>query len=178
MAFESTPLATAGGGWHQKPREQGLIPHRALDTEAGWRQSGWPGWWYGWQWPRAVTVGAVWSPLAAELTVAKRGDHEVAPWLLRQLPGEGRDGLGATQDHAPDLRQPCHRRGCALVATRRGPSPQRDGGVEVRKVCHTRRAHAIAPCNGLSKHLLEWRVKRPVKGLQRSQRRALGAVLV
>ncbi len=90
VAFDSTPLAAGGGVWHNKPREQGLIPHSAMDREAGWSKSGWHGWWYGWKWPLAVTVGAGWMPVAAELTVAKRGDNAGAPWLLRQLPGEGR----------------------------------------------------------------------------------------
>jgi len=45
VAVASTPLETGGGVWHQKPRERGLLPHRAIDTEAGWSQSGWHGWW-------------------------------------------------------------------------------------------------------------------------------------
>jgi DDE family transposase len=178
VAFDSTPLATGGGAWHQKHREQGLIPHSSIDTEAGWSKSGWHGWWYGWKLPLAMTVGAVWIPLAAELTVANRGDNEVAPWLLRQLPGEVRYVLGNTQYNDPDLRQQCHRRGCELVATRRGPYPHRDGGVEVRKVFHQLRSQAIEPFNGVYKNIFEWRVKMPVKGLQRSQLLALGAVLV
>jgi hypothetical protein len=64
------------------------------------------------------------------------------------------------------------------VATRRGPYPHCDGGVEVRKVFHQLRAPAIEPFNGLFKNVLEWRVKRPVKGWQRSQLLALGAVVV
>jgi hypothetical protein len=126
----------------------------------------------------AVTVGTVWMPLAAELTGANRGDNERAPWLLRQLPGEVRYVLGDTQYNAPDRRQQCHRRGCELVATRRGPNPHRDGGVAGRKVFHNLRSQAIEPFNGLYKNVFEWRVKMPVKGLQRSQRLALGAVLV
>lgn len=90
VACDSTPLATGGGVWHKKHREQGVIPHTSIDTEAGWSKSGWHGWWYGWKLPLAVTVGAVWIPLAAELTVANRGDNEVAPLLLAQLPGEVR----------------------------------------------------------------------------------------
>jgi hypothetical protein len=178
VAFDSTPLATGGGVWHNKHREQGLIPHSSIDTEAGWSKSGWHGWWYGWKLHLAVTVGAVWIPLAAELTVADRGDNGVAPWLLRQLPGEVRYVLGDTHYNDPDLRQQCHRRGCELVATRRSPYPRRDDGVEVRKVLHKLRSQAIEPFNGLSKTIFEWRVKMPVKGLQRSQLLALGAVLV
>jgi hypothetical protein len=177
-AVDSTPLATGGGGWHKTHREQGVIPPSSSDTEAGWSQSGWQGWWYGWQLPLAVTVGTIWIPLAAERTVANRGDNAVAPLLLKQLPGETRYVLGDPQDNAPELRQPCHRRGWELGATRRGPYPHGDGGVEVRKIFHTLRSQAIEPCKGLFKHVFEWRVKMPVKGLQRSQRLALGAVVV
>jgi Transposase DDE domain len=178
VAFDSTPLATGGGVWHKKHREQGVVPHTSIDTEAGWSKSGWHGWWYGWKLHLAVTVGAIWIPLAAELTVANRGDTEVAPWLLTPLPGEVRYVLGDTHYNDPELRHRCHQRGCELVATRRGPHPHRDGGVEVRKVFHKLRSQAIEPFNGLFKNVFEWRVKMPVKGLQRSQLLALGAVVV
>lgn len=125
-----------------------------------------------------MTVGAVWIPLAAELTVANRADNEVAPLLLEQLPGEVRYVLGDTHYNDPELRARCHRRGCELVATRRGPYSHRDGGVEVRKVFHRLRSQAIEPFNGLYKNVFEWRLKMPVKGLQRSQLLALGAVVV
>ncbi len=178
VAVDSTALETGGGVWHKKHREQGLIPHSSIDTEAGWSKSGWHGWWYGWKLHLAVTVGSVWIPVAAELTVANRGDNEVAPVLLAQLPGDVRFGLGDTHYNDPTLRQQCHRRGCDLVATRRGPYPHGDGGVEVRKVFHRLRSQAIEPFNGLYKNVFEWRVKMPVKGLQRSQLLALGAVVV
>ena len=125
-----------------------------------------------------MTVGAVWIPLGAELTVANRGANEVAPLLLQQLPAEGRYVLGDTHYNTPELRQEGHRRGWESVATRRGPCPHRAGGVEVRKVFHKLRSQAIEPFNGLFKNIFEWRVKRPVKGLQRSQVLALGAVLI
>jgi hypothetical protein len=178
VACDSTPLETGGGVWHKKHREQGVIPHSSIDTEAGWSKSGWHGWWYGWKLHLAVTVGAIWIPLAAELTVANRGDNEVAPSLLMQLPGEVRYVLGDTHYNDPELRQQCHRRNCELVATRRGPYPHRDGGVEVRKIFHKLRSQAIEPFNGLFKNVFGWRMKMPVKGLQRSQLLALGAVVV
>ena len=178
VACDSTPLATGGGVWHKKQREQGVVPHSSIDTEAGWSKSGWHGWWYGWKLHLAVTVGALWIPLAAELTVANRGDNEEAPLLLEQLPGEVRYVLGDTHYNTPELHQECHRRGWELVATRRGPYPHRDGGVEVRKVFHKLRSQAIEPFNGLFKNIFEWRVKMPVKGLQRSQLLALGAVVI
>jgi Transposase DDE domain len=178
VACDSTPLATGGGVWHKKHREQGVVPHTSIDTEAGWSKSGWHGWWYGWKLHLAVTVGSVWIPLAAEVTVANHGDNEVAPRLLDQLPAEVRYVLGDTHYNDPELRRHCHRRNCELVATRRGPYPHTDGGVEVRKIFHKLRSQAIEPFNGLFKNVFEWRVKMPVKGLQRSQLLALGAVVL
>jgi hypothetical protein len=98
--------------------------------------------------------------------------------LLKPRPGEVRYVSGDTHDNDPELQQQCHRRGCALVATRQGPSPYRDGGVEVRTIFHTLRSQAIEPFKGLFKNVCEWRVKMPVNGLQRSQLLALGAVVV
>ena len=43
---------------------------------------------------------------------------------------------------------------------------------------HQLRSHAIEPFHGLFKNIFEWRVNRPVKGLQRSQLLALGAVII
>ena len=50
--------------------------------------------------------------------------------------------------------------------------------MEVRKVFHNLRSQAIEPFNGLYKNVFAWRVKMPVKGLQRSQLLALSAVFV
>jgi Transposase DDE domain len=178
VACDSTPLATGGGVWHKNHREQGGIPHTSIDTAAGWSKSGWHGWWSGWKLHLAVTVGALGLPVAAELTGANRGDNEAAPLLLEQLPEEVRYVLGDTHYNTPELRQECDQRGGELVATRRGPYPPRDGGAEVRKVFHKLRSQAIEPFNGLFKNIFEWRVKMPVKGLQRSQLLALGAVVI
>src|SRR5262249_1753600 len=169
VAVDSTPLETGGGVWHKKQREQGVIPHTSMDTEAGWSKSGWHGWWYGWKLHLHVTVGVVWSTLAAELTVANRGDNEVATVLLDPLPWEVRYVLGDTHDNDPELRDQCQQRGWELVATRRGPHPHHDSGVEVRKVFHKLRSQAIEPFNGLFKNVFEWRVAMPLKGLQRAQ---------
>jgi hypothetical protein len=176
VACDSTPLATDGGVWHQTPREPGVMPHRASETEAGGSTAGWHGGWYGWQWHLAVTVGTVWMPLAAELPGANRGAKAAAPRGLAPLPWEVRAGLGATQSNGADLPQPCYRRGGALGATRRGPSPHQEGGAGVRKGFHQLRSPALEPLNGLCKNVCAWRVKMPVKGLQRTQLLAVGAV--
>ena len=89
-AVDSTALKTSGGVWHKKDKEKGERPHTSIDTEAGWSNSGWHGWWYGSKLHLAVAVGWVWIPLAAELTPANTADNEVAPQLLEQLPAEVR----------------------------------------------------------------------------------------
>jgi hypothetical protein len=177
-AVDSPPLNTSGGVWHKQHQETGEIPHTSIDTEAGWSKSGWHGWWYGWKLHLAVSGGAVWIPLAAELTAANTADHAVAPRLLTPLPAEVRYVLGDTHDNAPEIRSLCEQANRALVATRRGAYPHHDDGVEGRRIVHTLRSQAIEPFNGLFKNVFEWRTQLPVKGLRRSQLLALGAIVV
>ncbi len=177
-AVDSTALKTGGGVWHKKHREKGEIPHSSIDTEAGWSKSGWHGWWYGWKLHLAVVVGAVWIPLAAELTVANTDDAEVAPKLLTQLPPEVRFILGDTHYNAPNVRHACARDHRILVATRRGKYPHTDDGVDVRRLFHKLRSQAIEPFNNLFKSVFAWHTQMPVKGLRRSQLLALGAIFV
>jgi hypothetical protein len=178
VAMDSTPLRTAGGLWHKKDREKGEIPHSSIDTEAGWSKSGYHGWWYGWKLHLAVAVGWVWIPLAAELTVANVGDNLLAPQLLAELPAEVRYVLGDTHYNDPAVRAACHGCGRELVATRRGPYPHQDGGVEVRRIFHKLRSQSIEPFNGLFKDFFGWRKNMPVKGLNKSQLFALGAIFL
>jgi hypothetical protein len=177
-AVDSTPLKTSGGVWHKKHKATGEIPHTSIDTEAGWSQSGWHGWWYGWKLHLAVSVGSVWIPLAAELTAANTADNTVAPQLLAPLSPEVRYVLGDTHYNDPEVRSLCEQANRALVATRRGAYPHHDDGVEVRRIFHKLRSQAIEPFNGLFKNVFEWRTQMPVKGLQRSQLLALGAIVM
>lgn len=178
VAVDSTPLRAKGGVWHQKHREQGIVPHSTIDTEAGWSKSGYHGWWYGWKLHLACAVATVWIPLAAQLTVANTVDAAIAPALLAQLPGEVRYILGDTHYNTPDLRKDCQQRGWWLVATRRGKYPHKDAGVEVRRIFHKLRSQSIEPFNGLFKNVFEWGGQVPVKGLRRTQLFVLGAVLL
>jgi hypothetical protein len=171
-------LKTSGGVWHKKHREAGEIPHTSIDTEAGWSKSGWHGWWYGWTLHLAVSVGSVGIPLAAVLTAANTAANTIAPQLLAPLPAEVRYVLGDTHDHDPEVRTLCEQANQALVATRRGASPHHDDGVDVRRLFHKLRSQAIEPFNGWFKNVLEWRTQMPVKGLRRSQRLALGAIVI
>jgi hypothetical protein len=178
VAVDSTPLRANGGVWHQRHRQQGIVPHSTIDTQAGWSKSGYHGWWYGWKLHLACAVSLVWIPLAAELTVANTDDASIAPALLRQLPAEVRYLLGDTHYNTPEVRQACQARGWWLVASRRGKYPHTDSGVEVRRIFHKLRSKTIEPFNGLFKNVFEWGGQVPVKGLRRTQLVVLGAVLV
>lgn len=178
VAVDSTPLRAKGGVWHKKHREQGIVPHSTIDTEAGWSKSGYHGWWYGWKLHLACAVSAVWIPLAAELTVANTDDAAIAPALLAQLPAAVRYILGDTHYNTPDVQQLCQGRGWWLVASRRGKYPHTDSGVEVRRIFHKLRSQSIEPFNGLFKNVFEWGGQIPVKRLRRTQLLVLGAVLL
>ena len=126
----------------------------------------------------AVSVGRLWIPLAAEFTIASEADNLIAPKLLAQLSPEVRYVLGDTHYNTPELRDECALHNRELVATRRGAYPHRDGGVEVRRIFHKLRSLAIEPFNGLFKNIFEWRGQMPVKGLNKCQLFALGAILL
>lgn len=98
--------------------------------------------------------------------------------MFAQLPAEVRYVLGDQPYNTPALRAECARPHRELVATRRGPYPHTEGGVEVRRVFHQLRSHAIEPFNGLFKNIFEWGGQMPVKGLRRCQLLALGAMLL
>jgi Transposase DDE domain len=177
-AIDSTVLRARGGVWHKQDREAGVVPHTSIDTEAHWTKSGWHGWVYGWKLHLVTTVAGVWIPLAAELTPANAADNETAPRLLDELPAEVRFVLGDTHYQDPTLHARCAAAGRCLVASRRGPYPHRDDGVEVRRVFHTLRSVAIENFNGQFKGIFELGQQVPTRGLCRTQRWALGAILV
>jgi hypothetical protein len=177
-AIDSTVLRALGGVWHQKHRAAGIVPHTSIDTEAGWTKSGWHGWVYGWKLHLVSTVAAVWIPLAADLTPANAADNEVAPTLLPELPSELGFLLGDTNYNDPDLRARCAADQRELVATRRGPYPHTDGGVEVRRIFHALRSRAIETFNGQFKAIFDCGGHVPTRGLVATRRYVLGAVFV
>lgn len=179
-ALDSTALKANGGVWHKKDREQGIVPHSSIDTEANWSKSGYHGWWYGWKLHMACAVTSFWLPLAAELTVANTYDAKIAPALIRQLPAEVRFVLGDRHynDDEGEVLTACRLSDRLLVTTQPGPYPHKDDGAPVRGVFHKLRSVAIEPFNGLFKNVFEWRGQVPVKGLDRVRLIVLGAVLV
>jgi hypothetical protein len=178
VAIDSTPLHARGGVWHRKDREAGVVPHTSIDTAAHWTKSGWHGWVYGWKLHLLVTVGAVWLPLAAELTPANVADNEQAIALLDALRQAALFVLGDTAYNDPALHEHCGHRGRTLVATKRGSYPHTDDGVEVRRVFHQLRSHAIENFNGQFKGIFDCSRPVPTKGLVNTRRYVLGAVLV
>jgi len=177
-AIDSTVLRANGGVWHKKDREANIVPHTSIDTEAHWTKSGWHGWVYGWKLHLVTTVGAVWLPLAAELTPANRADNELAFMVLDLLEGELRFLLGDSAYNDPELQAACEERGITLVTTKRGTYPHTDDGVEVRRIFHQLRSHAIENFNGQFKGIFDARQPVPTRGLLATRRFALGAVLV
>ena len=177
-AIDSTVLAACGGVWHKKHREAGVVPHSSIDTEAGWTKSGWHGWVYGWKLDLVTTVAAVWLPLAATLTPANRADNEEAPALVTELPPAVHFLLGDTAYNDPDLRACCEHAACELVPSKRGRYPHTDGGVEVRRIFHQLRSHAIENLNGQFKDIFDCLGHVPTRGLVATRRYVLGAVFV
>jgi hypothetical protein len=177
-AVDSTALRALGGVWHQKDREAGIVPHSSIDTEAHWTKSGWHGWVYGWKLHLVVTVAAVWLPLAADLTPANAADNEVAPRLLPELPPELRYLLGDTGYDDAALHAECAAAGRVLVTSRRGRYPHTDDGVEVRRIFHQLRSHAIENFNGQYKAIFDTLGQVPTRGLLATRRYVLGAVFV
>jgi hypothetical protein len=177
-AMDSTVLRALGGVWHKKDREAGIVPHSSIDTEAHWTKSGWHGWVYGWKLHLVVTVAAVWLPLAADLTPANAADNEVAPRLLPELPPSLRFLLGDTSYDDGALHEQCAAAGRVLIASKRGSYPHTDAGVEVRRVFHQLRSHAIENFNGQFKAIFDTQGQVPTRGLRATRRYVLGAVLV
>lgn len=177
-AMDSTALRALGGVWHKKDREAGLVPHSSIDTEAHWTKSGWHGWVYGWKLHLVVTVAAVWLPLAADLTPANAADNEVAPRLLPQLPPGLRFLLGDTSYDDGALHEQWATAGRVLITSKRGAYPHRDDGVEVRRLFHQLRSHAIENFNGQFKAIFDTQGQVPTRGLRATRRYVLGAVLV
>ena len=178
VAIDSTVLRSKGGVWHKKDREQGVVPHTSIDTEAHWTKSGWHGWVYGWKLHLVCTVAAVWIPLAAELTSANAADNVTAPLLLQTLPAEVRYVLGDLHYNDPELRLLCEQHDRSLITTLYGHYPHTDEGAPVRQLFHKLRSCAIENFNEQFKGIFDAHGQVPTKGLANTQRFALGAIFL
>jgi plasmid stabilization system protein ParE len=177
-AIDSTVLRANGGVWHNKHREQGIVPHTSIDTEAHWTKSGWHGWVYGWKLHVISVVAAVWIPLAAELTPANTADNDAAPALIQELPKELRFLLGDRHYNAPNVRELCDEWDYLLVTSQYGRYPHTDPGVEVRRIFHKLRSLAIENFNEHFKGIFDGHGQVPTKGMVNTRRFALGAIFV
>jgi len=177
-AIDSTLLRANGGVWHKKHREQGIIPHTSIDTEAHWKKSEHHGWVYGWKLHLVCTVASVWIPLAAYLTPANEDDGKVAPKLLPVLPEDARFILGDRHYNRDDVRKHCVYPWRILVTTKYGKYPHKDNGVEVRRIFHLLRHRAIENFNEQFKGIFDIHGQVPTKGLINTRRFALGAIFV
>ena len=178
VAIDSTPLHARGGVWHRKHRDQGIVPHSSIDTEAHWTKSGWHGWVYGWKLHLIVTVAGVWLPLRAALTPANAADNEQARALVAGLPADVRFILGDSHYQDPALHALVNADDRILIANRHGPYPHQDSGVEVRRIFHKERSVAIENFNGQFKAIFDVNGPVPTRGLVATTRWVLGAILV
>jgi hypothetical protein len=177
-AIDSTVLRAAGGVWHKKDREAGVVPHSSIDTQAHWTKSGWHGWVYGWKLHLVCTAAAMWIPLAADLTPANAADNETALELVPDLPPDLRFLLGDQHYHDPELEDRCAQNRCWVITPTGGPYPHTDDGVEVRRMLHKTRSLAIENFNEQFKGIFAAHQQVPTKGLVATRRFALGAVFL
>jgi len=177
-AIDSTVLRAAGGVWHKKDREAGVVPHASIDTEAHWTKSGWHGWVYGWKLHLVCTAAAVWIPLAADLTPANAADNKTALEFVPDLPPDLRFLLGDQHYHDPQLEDLCAQNRCWVITPTGGPYPHTDDGVEVRRMLHKTRSLTIENFNEQFKGIFEAHQQVPTKGLVATRRFALGAIFL
>ena len=177
-AMDSTVLrAKDNAVWHKKHQETGQVPHSRIDTQAGWTKSGWHGWVYGWKLHVSTTVGEVWIPLSARLTVANTYDGTVGQEMVADLPAQAHFVLGDQHYRTEGMQSACHLRGMELIATQPGKYPHNDDGVEVRRVFHQLRSKACENFNEHFKAIFDSHADVPTKGEAATTRFALGAIV-
>ena len=174
VASDSTCLRARGGVWHKKHRDAGEVPHTSIDTEAGWTKSGWHGGVYGWKLHVMVTVSdTMWIPVAADLTPANVADTLQA---LPLLPEHASAVLGDQHYNDPTLHTLVTAAGKVLITTKRGAYPHTDAGVEVRRLFHQLRSHAIENFNAQFTAIFGCQGTVPTRGIVSTRLFALGAV--
>lgn len=177
VAMDSTVLRARGTVWHQKDRQLGILPNTSIDTDAHWTKSGWHGWVFGYKLHLVITMANIWIPLAAQLRPANEADNVVAEELVAAVRAQTRFFCGDSAYNCDSVHLACAQRDSTLVASNRSKQPRTDSGVEVRKIIHALRHHAIENFNGLYKSIFDARRPIPTKGYINSQRFFLGAVL-
>jgi hypothetical protein len=175
-AIDSTCMRASGAPWHKKDREAGVIPNTSIDTDAHWTRSGWHGWVFGYKLHLIVTIANVWIPLAAKLLPANEADNVVGQELIAAVRAQPTFFCGDSAYNCDNVRLACDTRAATLVASSRGNAPRTDDGVEVRKIIHALRHHAIENFNALFKNIFDGRRPLPTKGRVNTQRFILGAV--
>lgn len=175
-AGDSTCLRASGAHWNKKDREAGIIPNTTIDTDAHWTKSGWHGWIYGYKLHLILTIADVWIPLAATLRPANEADSTVMETLIPTMRVQPSFFCGDSAYNCDPVHLACAEHGSTLVASQRGKAPRTDEGVEVRKIIHALRHHAIENFNGLFKSIFDFRRPLPTKGHLASQRYILGCL--
>ena len=83
-AFADKSIFRALGGlWHKKHRQQGVVPHASIDTEASWGKSPYHGWRFGYG--LHVVANRFRFPVMATVTTASAKDYHQLLRLLSPL---------------------------------------------------------------------------------------------
>ncbi len=83
-AFADKSIFRALGGlWHKKHRQQGVVPHRSIDTEASWGKSTYHGWRFGYG--LHVVANGFRFPMMACVTTASAKDYHQLLGLLSPI---------------------------------------------------------------------------------------------
>jgi len=74
-----------GGLWHKKHRQQAVVPHRSIDTQASWAKSPYHGWRFGYG--LHVVANGFRFPVMACVTTASAKDYHQLLGLLSPIAG-------------------------------------------------------------------------------------------
>ena len=80
---DKSVFAAFGGIWHKKHMQQGVVPHKSIDTDASWAKSAYHGWRFGYG--LHIVVNAMRMPLQAVVTTAQSKDTLQVYSLLNGL---------------------------------------------------------------------------------------------
>ena len=184
VAIDSTCLRARGGVWHKKHREAGLGAahqqrHRGRLDQVGLAPgpSGW-----GVRLEAPPSGDRLRDRLAARSRRADPGQrrrHPAGPlpsWL--PCPPRSPPSWATSTTATPPCSRLVAGAGHLLLTTKRGAYPHTDDGVEVRRIFHQLRSHAIEHFNGQFKAIFDCGGAVPTRGLRATRLFALGAVLL
>lgn len=81
--IDKSVFRALGGVWHTKHRQQGIVPHPSIDTEASWAKSDYHGWRFGYGLHLIVNENRF--PLTATVATASDKDYSFVETLIKPI---------------------------------------------------------------------------------------------